>query len=89
MTSVERSLRTKYLCVAGFCGSICLGLLSGIGGLVIGFVSWLGLVGQGLRIGGTLMMMAAFPLFIVAAHCMDRVDAVNKEVTSITENSGR
>lgn len=88
-TSVGRPHRAKYLCIAGFCGSLSLGLLSGVGGLALGLMWWLGLVGQGLRTGGTLMIMAAFPMFMLATHYLEKASLLNKEKTAVQGSDKR
>lgn len=78
-TRLERSLRSWN--IALFISAL-LGAVSGLGGLVIGFISLVGLTDreQGLSILGTLLIVASFPLFILAAHCLDKTGEIDKAI---------
>lgn len=61
---------------------VMLGAISGLGGLAIGGLSLLGVIDSntGLPLFGTLLNAASFPLFFLAAHCMDKADAADKAI---------
>lgn len=59
------------------------GGLSWIGGMAIGLLSLVGELNTHPRIDrfGTVLLVAAFPLIILAAHCLDRAHEVEKAIT--------
>jgi 4-hydroxybenzoate polyprenyltransferase len=78
-TSLRRSLRHWTIGIFVSVGSAVFSTLSG---LAIGAASLLGLVTQhsGLSVLGTLLIVAAFPLAIIAAHCMDKADEADRAI---------
>lgn len=46
---------------------------------MLSFASLLGVLNT-RRIESTLMIMAAFPLAFLAAHCMDKVDSLQRDI---------
>ena len=67
---------------AGLFVSAFLGVVSGFGGLALGFLTMGGLVvtSTGLYTFGTVLIGASFIMFGLAAHCLDRADAADKEI---------
>ena len=63
--------------VSAFFGFVC-----GLGGLAIGFltVSELVVAGTSLYTIGTVLIGTSLILFGLAAHCLDRADAVDKAI---------
>jgi uncharacterized membrane protein YfcA len=63
-------------------GSAVGGAIAGVCGLFIGLVSLLGLTDSrsALAVVGTLMVAVSFPLFLLAAHCLDRIHAIDWEI---------
>ena len=67
---------------AGLFVSALLGAMSGLGGLTLGFLTFLGLIapGTGTYAAGTMLIGASFILFGLAAHCLDKSDAADKAI---------
>ena len=61
--------------MAGLVVSSVLGTFSGFGGMMIGLLSLLGLLGDGssLPTVGTWLIVMVFPLFVGAAHALDKI----------------
>jgi hypothetical protein len=62
--------------------STLFGLVFGLGGLTIGFLTISELLSSSttLYVISTLFIGASFVLFGIAAHCLDRVDAADKAI---------
>ena len=62
--------------------SASLGALSGVCGIVIGAASLLGLTHsmKGISSLTTILIVIAFPLLMLAAHCLDRLDDIEHEI---------
>jgi hypothetical protein len=54
--------------------------ITGIFGLTLAGASLLGLVGSSSRLGfaGSVLLAVTFPLLVLAAHCLDRIEDVNR-----------
>jgi hypothetical protein len=54
--------------------------LTGIFGLTLAGASLLGLVGSSSRLGfaGSVLLAVTFPLLVLAAHCLDKIEDVNR-----------
>jgi hypothetical protein len=78
MHRLEMSLRRW---TAGLLISAVLGGLTGLTGLGIGALSILGVAHETSVVTlGTLSIALSFPLLILAAHCLDKVDACDKAI---------
>lgn len=79
MTPMQRSLRrwNARLFVSAF-----FAIVSGLGGLTIGFLSTVELVVPSTThyTIGTVLIGASFILFGLAAHCLDKADAADKAI---------
>ena len=62
--------------------SVVLGIVSGLAGLTIGFLTLLEIVvpSTTLYTIGTVCIGTSFVLFGLAAHCIDKADAVDKAI---------
>lgn len=62
--------------------SASLGAVAGLCGIVIGAMSFLGLTGhiRGISTLTTVLVVASFPLLFGAAHCLDRLDDIEREI---------
>lgn len=62
--------------------SSVLGAFSGFGGMMIGLFSLVGLLDDDavLSTVGTLLIVAAFPLFATAAHALDKIHEAEKTI---------
>mgnify|MGYP003460592805 CR=1 FL=1 len=78
-TSLEQSERRWTF---GLFFAAVLGAIAGLGGLAIGGLSLVGAIDPNTRLVtvGTLLIVAAFPLFFLGAHCIDKADAVDKAI---------
>lgn len=78
-TPTEESVRRW---TAGLFVSAVLGAMSGLGGLTLGFLTFLGLTlpSTGIYATGTMLIGASFILFGLAAHCLDKSDAADKAI---------
>ena len=67
---------------AGLFVSALFGTLSGLGGLTLGFLTFIGLIlpSTSLYTTSTLLIGASFVLFGLAAHCIDKADAADKAI---------
>ena len=79
-TALEARLeRWKFmLLVSSVCGGVC-----GLVGMTLGLMSLLGLL-NGYRLLddlGTVLLVCAFPLIILAAHCLDKAYEADKAIT--------
>lgn len=72
--------RTLRRWTAGLFVSVILGAMSGLAGLVTGFLTLTGIVtpSTALYTTGTVLLGASFVLFGLAAHCLDKADAADK-----------
>jgi hypothetical protein len=79
MTPAKHKLRRW---VEGLFVSAFLGALAGLVGLTIGFLSLTELIvpNTSLYTIGTVLVGASFILFGLAAHCLDKTDAADKEI---------
>lgn len=73
----ERLTRDRKFWKGGILFSGVLGILCGLIGLLASFEALVGMTGSGLSRTGTLLIAAAFPLLLLAAHCMDKVRAAD------------
>jgi hypothetical protein len=64
--------------------SIAAGIVSALTGLFLGAVSYLGLFGNADSINqaGNLLIIAAFPLMMFAAHALDRINQIKSNSKS-------
>jgi cytochrome c biogenesis protein CcdA len=74
-----RLVKRRRRWALGLAVSCMAAFLTGLVGLVLGAISLLHLVpaDRDWGIYGPVLLMVAFPLMILAAHCMDKIDEVN------------
>ena len=75
----EQAMRETRL-TAGLCVFAGLAIATGLGGLGIGTASIFHLIDSHswTALAGTVLLCSAFPLMILAAHCMDKLGEVRK-----------
>jgi len=91
LPSEKRQTNISALCesrdrwLTGFFVSALAGVCSGIAGLIIGGLFLFGFLTQNKTLDRleTWMLILAFPLFIFAAHSLDKVAAAKKAINSI------
>lgn len=78
-TPTQQALRRW---TAGLFVSAFFGVVSGFGGLALGFLTTGGLIVSSTSFYaiGTLLVGASFTLFGLAAHCLDKADAADKAI---------
>jgi hypothetical protein len=78
----DRLVRCKRQWSAGFLVSASLGGMSGITGIVINalFLFEIAENKGAISLAATWLLVAAFPLLFVGAHCLDRIDTVERAI---------
>ena len=74
--------RERAYWTMGLMSSASLGAIAGLSGILIGAASFVGLA-SGMRWTSSLvtwLIVISFPLFVLAAHCLDRLDDVEKRI---------
>ena len=71
----------------GLAVSCLAAFLAGLLGLVLGTISLLHIIpaGGSSAILGPALLVAAFPLLILAAHCMDKIDEGSREIREVND----
>jgi hypothetical protein len=77
-----RLVRRRRRWALGLAVSCLAAFLTGLLGLALGGISLLHIVPADSRSAmyGTILLSAAFALLILAAHCMDKIDEVNRAI---------
>jgi len=76
--------RLKSSWTAVFATSATLGALAGLSGLCINALFLFDIADNkgALSLAGTWLLIVAFPLLFLGAHCLDRIDKVEKSIRS-------
>ena len=82
-----RLLRRRRRWALGLAVSITTAFLTGLLGLALGAISLLRLVlaESPSAIYGTVLLLVTFPLLVLAAHCMDKIDEVNRAIRGVND----
>ena len=76
--------RKLWIWRAMLCGTGAAATMTGIAGIGITII-WLAVpTDTVLRTTGTILVTAFFPLLLLAAHCLDRIEAVEKDLKKNT-----
>lgn len=92
LSSEKRQTNISGLCesrdrwLTAFFISALAGVCSGVTGLIVGGLLLFGFLTQNKTLDRleTWMLILAFPLFIFAAHCLDKVAAAKKAINSLS-----
>lgn len=76
----EKALRSKEHWTAILFATGGLGTAAGLVGIIVSIVAAIGVSGTRLSSIGAAFVAAAFPLFILAAHSMDKIADANKSI---------
>ena len=89
VTPEARLVRRRRRWGLGLAVSCLAAFLTGLVGLVLGAISLLHLVPADSNWGiyGPVLLIVAFPLMILAAHCMDKIDEVNAAIRGINDST--
>jgi hypothetical protein len=87
VTPEERLAKCRRRWALGLAVSCLAAFLTGLLGLALAAISLLHIIPTGgpSAILGPVLLVVAFPLLILAAHCMDKIDEVNRAIRGLND----